>query len=84
MLELTCLPTHTLALELAVKANKVCELEDGPEGLLLELGAPVPGRCEAAIDAGAGVKEVVSAGAVKAVAEKVRQDALLQWQSAAK
>ena len=44
------------ALELAVEAHEAGDLEDVVVGLLLDLGAPVPGGGQAAIDAAARIK----------------------------
>ena len=63
-----------LLLELAVEAHEAGHLEERVVLLLLDLAAPVPGRRQAPVDAGAGVEEVVGATSVEGVAEKVGED----------
>ena len=67
----------------AEQSNEIKQLEDREEGLLRQLRAPVPCRGEAAVDARAGVEEVVRAAAVKRVPEKVLQDGSAQRRHAA-
>mmetsp|Transcript_8916 Transcript_8916/g.27446 ORF Transcript_8916/g.27446 Transcript_8916/m.27446 type:complete len:405 (-) Transcript_8916:70-1284(-) len=73
----SCLPGPHLG-EFAVEAVEAGEFEEDEVGFGGDVVAPVPGRGEAAVDAGAGVVEVVGAGAVEGVAEEVGEDELFE------
>ena len=53
-------------LKLAVKGSKPSQLEHDIKGLGWQLRAPVPCRCEAAVNTRAGIEKVVRARAVEA------------------
>ena len=57
-----------------IKSGKACQPEHWVVRLLLDLAAPVPGRGQAAIDAGASIKEVVGASAIKGMPKEVYKD----------
>ena len=68
--------TNWLLDKLPIKAGEACKLEYGRIGLLFKLAAPVPSAGQSPIDAGASIKEVVCASAIKGMPEKVGQDSM--------
>lgn len=87
----TCSPCYSsystptfLILKVAVERREACQGKHREERFGGELTAPVPSRCQPAVDARAGVLEVVGARTVKAAQEEIVADELGQLLGPAK